>query len=129
MNEMDHSGEALTPLVLCVFPRPKLWDLYSRIPTLAFDITWLAAREEQLIDEHLVSLGRRTALERVAYLFLHLFTRAEEAGLVKKGGNHFSFTPPHPPHTPGVSLVHTNKKVKRPFVRKTDRCKECHFRM
>ena len=68
MNEMEHSVEALTPLVLCVFPRGKLWDLYSRLPSLAFDITWLAAREEQLVDEHLVSLGRRTALERAAYL-------------------------------------------------------------
>ena len=65
MHEMEHSVEALTPLVLCVFPRAKLWDLYSRFPSLAFDITWLAAREEQFIDEHLVSLGRRTALERV----------------------------------------------------------------
>jgi CRP-like cAMP-binding protein len=65
MNEMEHSVEALTPLVLCVFPRSKLWDLYSRLPSLAFDITWLAAREEQLIDEHLLSLGRRTALRPI----------------------------------------------------------------
>jgi CRP-like cAMP-binding protein len=62
MNEMEHSVEALTPLVLCVFPRGKLWDLYRRLPSLAFDITWLAAREEQLIDEHLVSLGRRRSM-------------------------------------------------------------------
>ena len=92
MHEMEHSVEALTPFVLCVFPRAKLWELYSRLPSLAFDITWLAAREEQLIDEHLVSLGRRTALERAAYLLLHLFVRAEEAGLVKEQA--FSFPSP-----------------------------------
>src|SRR3984885_7157701 len=63
MREMEHSVEALTPLVLCVFPRAKLWDLYNRFPSLAFDVTWLAAREEQLIDENLLSLGRRTAIE------------------------------------------------------------------
>ena len=73
MQEMEHSVEALTPLTLCVFPRSKLFELYSKFPSLAFDITWLAAREEQLIDEHLVSLGRRTALERTAYLLLHLY--------------------------------------------------------
>ena len=72
MNEMEHSVEALTPLTLCVFPRSKLYELYSQFPNLAFDITWLAAREEQLIDEHLVSLGRRNALERTAYLLLNL---------------------------------------------------------
>jgi CRP-like cAMP-binding protein len=93
-----------------------LWDLYSRFPTLAFDVTWLAAREEQLIDEHLVSLGRRTALERVAYLLLHLFARAEESGLVKDGAIQFPFTQQHLADTLGMSLVHTNKTLKRLFA-------------
>ena len=85
MHEMEHSAEALTPLTLCMFPRSKLFDLYSKFPSLAFDITWLAAREEQMIDEHLVSLGRRTALERTAYLLLHLYSRANETGFIKNG--------------------------------------------
>ncbi len=129
MNEMEHSVEALTPLVLCVFPRAKLWDLYSRIPTLAFDITWLAAREEQLIDEHLVSLGRRTALERAAYLLLLLHTRADEAGLVKNGTIQFPFTQQHLADTLGMSLVHTNKTLKRLFVSKALRWKDRIFEM
>ena len=93
MREMEHSVEALTPLVLCVFPRSKLYDLYSQFPSLAFDITWLAAREEQLIDEHLFSLGRRTALERTAYLLLHLYARADEAGLTRNGTHSVSIHP------------------------------------
>src|SRR4029450_5845420 len=127
MNEMEHSVEALTPLVLCVFPRAKLWDLYSRLPSLAFDVTWLAAREEQLIDEHLVSLGRRTALERVAYLLLHLFVRAEEAGLVKNRSIQFPFTQQHLADTLGMSLVHTNKTLKRLFLTKTVQWKDRVF--
>ena len=127
MNEMEHSVEALTPLVLCVFPRGKLWDLYSRLPSLAFDITWLAAREEQLIDEHLVSLGRRTALERAAYLLLHLFVRAEESGLVKHGGIQFPFTQQHLADALGMSLVHTNKTLKRLFLTKAVRWKDRMF--
>jgi CRP/FNR family transcriptional regulator len=129
MREMEHSVEALTPLVLCVFPRTKLWDLYSRLPSLAFDITWLAAREEQLIDEHLVSLGRRTALERAAYLLLHLFVRAEESGLVRDGVIQFPFTQQHLADTLGMSLVHTNKTLKRLFVSKAIRWKDRVFEM
>ncbi len=68
--------EALTPVTLCVFPRAKLWELYSKFPSLAFDVTWLATRQEQLIDENLLSVGRRTAIERTAYVLLHLFVRA-----------------------------------------------------
>src|SRR6478752_9019914 len=129
MREMEHSVEALTPLVLCVFPRAKLWDLYSRLPSLAFDITWLAAREEQLIDENLVSLGRRTALERVAYLLLHLFIRAEEAGLTKGNSIQFPFTQQHLADTLGMSLVHTNKTLKRLYVSKAIRWKDRQFEM
>ena len=127
MREMQHSVEALTPLVLCVFPRSKLWDLYSRLPSLAFDVTWLAAREEQLIDEHLVSLGRRTALERTAFLLLHLFLRAEEAGLVKDASIQFPFTQQHVADTLGMSLVHTNKTLKRLFLTKAVRWKDRVF--
>ena len=127
MREMQHSVEALTPVVLCVFPRAKLWELYSRLPSLAFDITWLAAREEQLIDEHLVSLGRRTALERTAFLLLHLFLRAEEAGLVKDTSIQFPFTQQHVADTLGMSLVHTNKTLKRLFLTKAVRWKDRVF--
>jgi CRP-like cAMP-binding protein len=127
MREMQHSVEALTPVVLCVFPRAKLWDLYSRLPSLAFDITWLAAREEQLIDEHLVSLGRRTALERTAFLLLHLFVRAEEAGLAKDATIQFPFTQQHVADTLGMSLVHTNKTLKRLFLTQAARWKDRVF--
>lgn len=121
MREMEHSVEALTPLTLCVFPRAKLWELYARFPSLAFDMTWLAAREEQLVDEHMVSLGRRTALERTAYLLLHLYVRAEEAGLTKNNMIQFPFTQQHLADTLGMSLVHTNKTLKRLLASKAVR--------
>ena len=127
MQEMEHSVEALTPLTLCVLPRAKLWELYSKLPSLGFDITWLAAREEQLIDENLVSLGRRSALERTAYLLLHLFVRAEEAGLTKDGCIQFPFTQQHVADTLGMSLVHTNKTLKRLMATGAVRWKDRQF--
>ena len=129
MREMEHSVEALTPLTLCVLPRSKLWELYSHFPSLAFDLTWLAAREEQLIDEHLVSLGRRTALERTAYLLLHLYVRADESGLVKDGAIQFPFRQQHLADTLGMSLVHTNKTLRRLLISKAVRWKDRVFEM
>lgn len=112
-NEMQHSVEALTDMILCVFPREKLWELYSEHPTLAFDLTWLAAREEQILDEHLVSIGRRTAVERTAYLLLLLFARAEQVGLTKGDRIELPLTQQHLADTLGMSLVHMNKTLKR----------------
>jgi CRP-like cAMP-binding protein len=116
MEEMEHSVEALTDISLCVFPRAKVWALYSNVPSLAFDITWLAARSEQLGDEHLLSVGQRTALERTACVLLTLFVRASEVGLTKGNTIQFPFTQQHLADALGMSLVHTNKTLKRLYA-------------
>ena len=126
-DEMQHSVEALTDVMLCVFPREKLWSLYTDYPTLAFDVTWLAAREEQILDESLLSVGRRTAIERLAYLLLALFQRAEEIGLTKGNSIQFQFTQQHVADTLGMSLVHTNKTLQKLAATKTIRWKERRF--
>jgi CRP/FNR family transcriptional regulator, anaerobic regulatory protein len=113
LNKMEHSVEALTDMVLCVFPREKLWELHREHPTLAFDLTWLAAREEQILDENLLSVGRRSALERIAYLLLHLFKRAEQLGLGQGNAFQFPLTQQHVADTLGMSLVHANKTFQR----------------
>ena len=126
-NEMQHSVEALTDMLLCVFPREKLWTLYSSYPALAFDVTWLAAREEQILDENLLNVGRRSSIERIAYLVLHLFTRAEEVVLTKADSVQFPFTQQHLADTLGMSLVHTNKTLKKLTATKTMRWKDKKF--
>jgi CRP-like cAMP-binding protein len=126
-NEMQHSVEALTDTTLCVFPREKLWSLYADYPTLAFDITWLAAREEKILDEHLLSVGRRSAMERLAYLLLALFDRAADVGLTKAEAIQFPFTQQHVADTLGLSLVHTNKTLQRLMATKTLRWKDRKF--
>src|SRR6202167_4925709 len=68
-----HGIEALTDVELCVFPRRKVWALFGDMPGLAFDLTWLGAREESIVDENLTSVGRRTAPERVAALIISLY--------------------------------------------------------
>lgn len=126
-DEMHHSVEALTDMLLCIFPRERLWELFRNHPTLAYDVTWLAAREEQMLDEHLVTVGRRNSLERVAYLLLHLFVRAEEAGLTKGASVQFPFTQQHIADTLGMSLVHTNKTLKRLDATKAVRWRNRRF--
>lgn len=112
-GELEHSVESLTPLVLCVFQRDGLNDLYKGYPGLAFDVTWLAAREERMLDEHILSLGRRTALERAAYLLAFLHHRAIAVGLAKDKVLHVPLTQQHVADTLGLSIVHTNKTLRK----------------
>jgi CRP/FNR family transcriptional regulator len=112
-NPMSHGVEALTNIVLCVFPRDKLWNLFVHHPEIAYDITWLAAREERTLDEHLLSIGRKTALERLAYLLWYLFDKARGVGLVKANKLELPMSQSHLADTLGLSLVHTNKTLQK----------------
>ena len=105
--------EAVTPVRLCVFERDGLWPLFREYPSLGYDITWLAAREEQWVDHHLVSAGRRNAMERVAMLLIHLYRRAERVGMAQDGAVPFPFNQQHIADALGLSLVHTNKTLRR----------------
>jgi CRP-like cAMP-binding protein len=113
LGEMEHSVEALSPVVLCVFQRDGLPDLFRNHPGLGFDITWLAAREERMLDEHLLSMGRRTALERAAYLIAFIFQRAVSVGLAERERLLIPITQQHVADTLGLSIVHTNKTLRR----------------
>lgn len=110
---MDHSVEALSPAVLCVFQRDKLTDLFANHPGLSFDVTWIASREERMLDENLLSLGRRSALERAAYLVAFLYQRAASVGLVEDKPLLIPITQQHVADTLGLSIVHTNKTLRK----------------
>ncbi len=113
IGEMQHSVEALSPMLLCVFERGELHDLYRNHPGLAYDITWLASREERMLDENLLSVGRRSALERCAYLLAFIYKRAEGVGLNGRKPVVIPIIQQHVADTLGLSLVHTNKTLRK----------------
>jgi CRP-like cAMP-binding protein len=113
IGEMQHSVEALSPVTLCVFQRDQLPTLFQNHPGLAFDITWLASREERMLDENLLSVGRRSALERAAYLIAFLYQRAVAVGMKGKGPLVLPISQQHVADTLGLSIVHTNKTLKK----------------
>ena len=108
-----HGIEAVTDVSLCEFPREGLWELFRQFPSLGYDVTWLAAREEGMVDDNLLTAGRRNATERVAMLLMHLFGRLERLGLADNGSVQFPINQQHIADTLGLSLVHTNKTLRR----------------
>lgn len=119
-DTMKHGVTALSTLRLCAFPRARLFELYERHPSLAHDLVWLAGRSERMADEHLLSLGRRTASQRIGYLLMHLAHRCRALGLLDHtavDGAGFRFEVPltqgQIADALGLSLVHTNKTLRR----------------
>jgi CRP-like cAMP-binding protein len=112
LDKMQHSVEALTETTLCVFPKEKIWGLYKDHHALGFDLTWIAAQEKAILADFLVSVGQRTATERIAFLLLALYRRAQSVGLARRGQVQFPFSQEHFADTIGFSLVHTNKRLR-----------------
>ena len=117
-GEMEHSVEALSPMVLCIFERKSLRKIFENYPELAFDLTWMASREETILDENLLSVGRRSALERVAYLLALIYQRAKSVGMITGKKVPTPITQHLLADTLGLSVVHTNKTLRKLSDRK-----------
>jgi CRP/FNR family transcriptional regulator len=111
LGEATHGVEALGPAVFCRLARSKMWDLYRGYPTLAFDVTWLTAHEEGLVDENLLSVGRRNAVERLGSLLLYLYKRAQAIGLVNDGSLQTPISQTHLADALGLSRAHVNETL------------------
>ncbi len=108
-----HGVVTMTDAIFCVFQRDSLWELHRQSPTMGFNVTWLTAHEESMVDDTLLSVGRRSAQERIATLLILLFKRAAalqaDGGV---GGVPFPLTQQHVADGLGLSLVHTNKTLR-----------------
>jgi CRP/FNR family transcriptional regulator len=113
MGSAQYDVEALTPMRLCVFRRDSFLALAQADPALSLDIAWLAALSERFSDDILLSVGRRTAEERVAMLLVHLHRRAASAGLAEAGIIVFPLTQVHIADALGLSTVHVNRVLQR----------------
>jgi CRP-like cAMP-binding protein len=134
-----HGVVMVTEATLCVFDRNALWELHRSQPSMGFNITWLTAHEESLVDDNLLSIGRRSAEERVATMLMLLYKRAlalhqqgetvlppvpgndlkaptvasAEPPLSAGPGVPFPLTQQHIADALGLSLAHTNKTLRK----------------
>lgn len=121
-----YGTQELTNAVVCVMPRQAL-DLLSNIhPGIGMQLARVVSRDCSLAYDHLTSVGRHSARERVAHLILELYIRhrsqwpghrIEEMSL--------PLTQEHIGDATGLTGVHVNRVLGD--LRK-DRIVEFHYR-
>lgn len=80
LRSSDHSFVTLTEVeVAKVYPEQML-DVFRLTPRLAVALLWAVSRDEAMVVEHLVGIGRRDALERTAHFLLELGARLKLVG-------------------------------------------------
>mgnify|MGYP001809727249 CR=1 FL=1 len=113
LGAATHGVESMGSTVFCRLNRGRMWDLYREHPELGFDVTWLTAHEEGLVDETLLSVGRRTAMERIATLLLYLYKRAAVIGMAADGVLETPVRQTHLADALGLSRPHVNETLGR----------------
>jgi CRP-like cAMP-binding protein len=78
-----HSFSALTDAVVSPVEGADILQCVTEFPRLAAAFLWAASRDEAMVVEHLVNVGRRNGIERTAHFFMELADRLNLVGLAK----------------------------------------------
>jgi len=81
LRTADHSFSALTDAVVHPLQGTHIMRCVTEYPRLGAALLWAASRDEAMVVEHLVNIGRRSALERTAHFFMELAERLTLVGL------------------------------------------------
>lgn len=111
MGEARHSVTAATGMVLCTFPRNRIWQLFKSQPSRAYDMTWIAAVEEHFLGETVATLGQRDATQRVAWALVRIWRRLVALRMETEGAVPFPFRQQDLSDALGLSVVHTNRVI------------------
>lgn len=65
----------LTDVVACPFPRQRLTEIFDQAPRLTDLFFLIMAREQSMLIERVINIGRRNAAERLAHFLVEIQTR------------------------------------------------------
>jgi CRP-like cAMP-binding protein len=108
----DHSIEAVTHIEASEVLASDIVGAFSDAPRLATAILWAASRDEAMVVEHLINLGRRTAEERMAHFLLEIGARLRLVDIGDMTGFDCPLTQYHLADALGLSAVHVNRVLR-----------------
>lgn len=112
-RKSDQTIEPITPVEASEVRASDLLGAFSRTSDLAKAVLWAASRDESMVVDHLVGLGRRNAAERIAHFLLELGARLRLVGLASNAGYACPVTQYHLADALGLSAVHVNRVLRQ----------------
>lgn len=108
----DHNVEPITVVHASEVKQRDLLSAFSQTPRLATAVLWAASRDEAMMVEHLVDLGRRSAAERTAHFLLEMGARLRLVGLCDRKGYLCPLSQYLLADALGLSAVHVNRVLR-----------------
>jgi len=109
----DHNIETVTSIEVSEVQQNDLMNAFEAAPRLAVAVLWAASRDEAMVVEHLVGIGRRSAFDRTAHLLLELGARLKLVGMGTKAGYFCPLSQYMLADALGLSAVHINRVLRQ----------------
>jgi CRP-like cAMP-binding protein len=113
LRTSDHSFEPIATIEAAEVLKSDLLTAFAQTPRLATAILWAASRDEAMVVEHLVGIGRRDADARMAHFLLELGSRLALVGIGSKEGYDCPLTQYHLADALGLSAIHVNRVLRQ----------------
>jgi CRP-like cAMP-binding protein len=102
---------ALTDMTLQVCALDDFIGLCYRRPKFGVALSWLAVQEATTCAEHVISIGRRTSIERLAHFLLEVHARLTMVGRAAASGFDLPFSQEVMSDALGLSVPHLNRML------------------
>lgn len=109
---MDHVVGTLSSCTIARIPRESFLALLDQHPNVAHALNLSRLVEEAVAREWMVSLGRRSARERLAHLFCELQVRLDAVGLTNGHAFDLHLTQVGLSDTTALTSVHVNRTLR-----------------
>lgn len=113
LRTSDHSFEPIVEIEAAEVLKSDLLAAFADTPRLATAILWAVSRDEAMVVEHLVGIGRRDADARMAHFLLEMGSRLALVGIGSKEGYDCPLTQYHLADVLGLSAIHVNRVLRQ----------------
>lgn len=113
LRTSEHSFEAITEVSLSEVSIADLLAAFAAAPRLATAVLWTLSCEQAMVVEHLVDVGRRSALVRTAHFLLELGARLRLVGQATRDGYACPLTQYLLADALGLSAIHLNRVLRQ----------------
>jgi len=109
----DHSIEPVTDIEVSEIVVSDLLGAFEENHRLAMAFLWAASRDEAMVVEHLVNVGRRDGTKRLAHFLLEMGVRLNLVGMGTNSGYDCPLTQYLIADALGLSAVHVNRCLRQ----------------
>jgi len=114
LDEMDHSIQTITKAAIATISRPAMEDMLDRSPRIGRALYAAQLIDEATLRAWIVSMGRRSSMERVAHLMCELYVRLQGvAGASPSSTVELPVSQLLLADALGMSPVHINRVIRR----------------